>query len=145
MGVGKGTEALKLAGIAALWLVAGHFLPDLVWRALPGVVLDALSLPSYSMICQVVTTVIGLAAARLVLARPREALGASRPSGLPLALAAVIAPAVFVAASVIAIEIAEPYLVAELAREGPGASQRNAGAFGRAVTQAPLLVTLVWG
>jgi membrane protease YdiL (CAAX protease family) len=35
--------------------------------------------------------------------------------------------------------------LAELAREGAGASRRNAGAFGKAVTEAPLVVTLVWG
>jgi len=97
------------------------------------------------MLCQVATTVVGLGAARLALAQPAEALGAKRPTGWQLVLAAMLAPAVFVLASVVAIEIAEPYLVAELAREGAGASRRNAGAFGRAVTQAPLFVTMVWG
>ena len=143
--MGLGPEAVKLVGIAALWLLTGRLLPDLLWRALPDVVLDSLSLPSYSMLCQLTTTLMGLGAARLVLTRPAEALGANRPSGWHLALAAMLAPAVFALASFIAIEIAEPYLVAELAREGAGASRRNAGAFGRAVTQAPLLVTLVWG
>jgi membrane protease YdiL (CAAX protease family) len=120
-------------------------LPDLLWRALPDVVLDSLSLPGYSMLCQVATTLVGLGAARLVFERPAEALGANKPAGWDLALAALLAPALFVLASFVAIKIAEPYLVAELAREGAGASRRNAGAFGRAVTQAPLLVTLVWG
>ena len=128
-----------------LWLVTGRVLPDVLWKALPDVVLDSLSLPAYSMICQVATTLVGLVAARLAFVRPGEALGASRPSAWHLMLAAMLAPAVFVLASFAALEIAEPYLIAELAREGAGASRRNAGAFGRAVTQAPLLVTLVWG
>jgi membrane protease YdiL (CAAX protease family) len=143
--VGKGAQAFKLVGIAALWLLTGRVLPDLVWRVLPDVVLDSLSLPAYSMLCQVATTLVGLGAARLAFVRPGEALGANKPSGFDLALAALVAPAVFVLASFVAVKIAEPYLVAELAREGPGASRRNAGAFGRAVTEAPLLVTLVWG
>jgi membrane protease YdiL (CAAX protease family) len=143
--VRKRAETLKLAAIAALWLLSGRVLPDIVWRALPDAVLDTLSLPAYSMLCQVGTTLIGLGAARLFLARPAEALGLSRPSGWHLAIAAFLAPAVFVVASFVAIQIAEPYLVAELAREGAGASRRNAGAFGRALTQAPLFVTLAWG
>jgi membrane protease YdiL (CAAX protease family) len=109
------------------------------------VVLDSLSLPVYSMLCQVLTTLVGLGAVRLAFERPAIAIGARRPSGFYLALAAVLAPAIFVVASAVAIKIAEPYLVAELAREGAGASRRNAGAFGKAVTQAPLAVTLVWG
>jgi membrane protease YdiL (CAAX protease family) len=143
--VGRGADLFKLAALAALWLVTGRVLPELLWRALPDVVLDSLSLPAYSMLCQVATTLVGVGAARLAFARPWEVLAAKRPSVGHLALAATLAPAVFVLSSFIAIEIAEPYLIAELAREGPGASRRNAGAFGRAVTEAPLLVTLVWG
>jgi membrane protease YdiL (CAAX protease family) len=97
------------------------------------------------MLCQVATTLVGLGATRLAVVRPAEALGANGPSGWHLALAAILAPALFALASFVAIEIAEPYLVAELAREGAGATRRNAGAFGRAVTTAPFLVTLVWG
>jgi membrane protease YdiL (CAAX protease family) len=143
--VGKRAEALKLAGIAILWLALARVLPDLLWRGLPRALLDSLSLPAYSMLCQVLTTLVGLGAARLAFARPADALGVKKPSGWYLGLAAILAPAVFVVASSIAIKIAEPYLLAELAREGAGASRRNAGAFGKVVTEAPLAVTLVWG
>lgn len=143
--MGGRTEAFKLVAIAVLWLTTGRILPDLLFRALPDIVLDSLSLPAYSMLCQMVTTVVGLGAARLAFVRPGEALAANRPSGWHLALAAMLAPAVFVLASFVAIKIAEPYLIAEMAREGAGASRRNAGAFGRAITEAPLLVTLMWG
>jgi membrane protease YdiL (CAAX protease family) len=125
--------------------LAASLLPDVVWRVLPEPVLGALSLPAYSVLCQVLTTLLGLAATRIAFARPAEALGAKRPIGRDLALAMMLAPAVFVVASFIALKIAEPYLVAEMAREGAGASRRNAGAFGKAITEAPLLVTLVWG
>ena len=143
--MGRGKEAFKLLAIAILWLSIGRVLPEIVWRALPDRLLNSLSLPAYSMVCQVATTVIGIGALRLAFARPGAALGANGPTGWNLALAAMLAPAVFVLASFVAIEIAEPYLLEELAREGPGASRKNAGAFGRAVTEAPLLVTLVWG
>jgi membrane protease YdiL (CAAX protease family) len=97
------------------------------------------------MICQVLTTLVGLGAARLAFERPAAAVGANKPAGIDLGLAAVLAPAIFVVASWVAIKIAEPYLMAELAREGAGASRKNAGAFGKAVTEAPLALTLVWG
>ena len=120
-------------------------MPDVLWRALPRALLDALSLPAYGMLCQVVTLVVGLLAARLALRRPWEALGVVRPCGWDAAVASLIAPLVFVVASFVALKIAEPYLLAELATEGAGASRRNAGAFGKAVTQAPLVLTLAWG
>jgi membrane protease YdiL (CAAX protease family) len=141
----KGMEAFKLLGIAILWLSIGRVLPEILWRALPDGLVSSMSLPAYSMLCQVATTVIGIGTLCLAFARPGAALGTSGPTGWNLALAAMLAPAVFVFASFVAIKIAEPYLLEELAREGAGASRKNAGAFGRAVTEAPLLVTLVWG
>ena len=136
---------LKLAAIAVFWLALGRFLPDLLWRALPRALLDSLSLPVYSMLCQVLTTLAGVAVSTWALERPRAVLGLERPALGHLAISLLLAPALFVVASYVALEIAEPYLLAELAREGPGASRKNAGAFGRAVTQAPLVLTLLWG
>jgi membrane protease YdiL (CAAX protease family) len=138
-------EAFKLLGIAILWLSIGRVLPEIVWRALPDGLLNSLSLPAYSMLCQVATTAIGIVTLRLAFARPGAALGVNGRAGWNLALAAMLAPAVFVIASFVAIKIAEPYLLEELTREGPEASRKNAGAFGRAVTEAPLFVTLAWG
>ena len=138
-------HVFRLLGVAAFWLALGRFLPDLLWRALPRGMLDVLSLPTYGMLCQVVTTLLGMGAAWLALEEPRRALRLRRPCGWHLLVAVLVAPAVFVTASYVALKVAEPYLIAELAREGEGASRRNAGAFGRAITQAPLVVTLLWG
>jgi membrane protease YdiL (CAAX protease family) len=143
--VTSGKDLAKLAVVAALWLAIGRLLADHLWRVLPDVVLGALSLPAYSMICQLTTTSIGLGTVRLLLAHPWETLGLRAVSGWHTGLALLLAPAVFVLSSVAALEIAEPFLIAELAREGAGASRRNAGEFGRAITQAPLFLTLVWG
>jgi membrane protease YdiL (CAAX protease family) len=137
--------AAKLFLIALLWLAVGRVLPELVWRILPDALLQTLSLPSYSMLCQIMTTGLGLGATRLVFSNLSGPLGVSRPSSWHVALATLLGPAVFVVASFLALEIAEPFLIAELAREGAGASRRNAGAFGKAITDAPLLITLAWG
>jgi len=138
-------QVLRLLGVAALWLALGRFLPDVLWRALPRALLDVLSLPSYGMLCQTATTLLALGAAWLVLEEPRGALRLRRPCGWHLLVAVLIGPAVFVVSSYVALKVAEPYLMAELAREGAGASRRNAGAFGKAITEAPLVVTLLWG
>lgn len=141
----SGKDLAKLAGIAALWIALGRLLSDHLWRVLPDAVLGLLSLPAYSMIVQLTATSIGLGAVLLAVARPWEALALNEVSGWHVAFSALLAPVVFVVASVAALEIAEPFLIAELAREGAGASRRNAGEFGKAITQAPLLLTLVWG
>ncbi len=138
-------RAFRLIGLAALWLALGRVLPDLLWRAMPRGLLDVLSLPTYGMLCQLATTLVALGAGWLILAEPRVALRLRRPCGWHLLIAALLAPAVFVVSSYLALKVAEPYLIEEMAREGAGASRRNAGAFGKAITQAPFLVTLVWG
>ncbi len=134
-----------LVAIAVGWVALGHYLSLFLWHALPGALLGSLTLPGYGMICQVLTTAVGLGVSWALLRGPREALALSLPRGWDGAITVLGAPLIFVAASWLAIKIAEPYLLEELATQGAGASRRNAGAFGRAVTQAPLLVTLLWG
>ena len=133
--------APKLMGLAIGWLALGHYLSLFFWHALPGALLDSLTLPAYGMICQVLTAAVGLGVSWAVLARPREALAVGAPGGWDGAMTVIAAPLVFVAASSLALKIAEPYLLEELATQGAGASRRNAGAFGKAVTEAPLFVT----
>jgi membrane protease YdiL (CAAX protease family) len=112
--------ALALA-LAAGWVFLGRELPQVLWHAMPRALLDSLTLPTYGVICQV------------------------KPAPLGAAVTELVAPLVFVVASYLALKIAEPYLLEELATQGAGASRRNAGAFGKAVTEAPLVVTLLWG
>jgi membrane protease YdiL (CAAX protease family) len=141
----EGLSWPRLAAVAVVWVVMARYVPTVLWHAFPRDLLDALTLPVYSMLCQVVTTGAGVGLACLVMKRPGAALGVMRPGPWDAALTAVLTPAVFVAASYIALKIAEPYLLEELATQGAGASRRNAGEFGRAVTQAPLAMTLLWG
>jgi len=137
--------AAKTAVVAALWLSMARALPQLAWHALPQAWLDQLSLPTYSMLCQVLSTACGLGAAALLLPRPTVAVGLVPCSWRAWGVALLLAPAIFVITSRVALTIAEPYLIAELATQGEGASRRNAGDFGRAVTQAPLVLTVLWG
>ena len=65
----------KLAVLALAWLAFGHWLPLHFFHVLPRAVLDSLTLPTYNVICQVLTTAAGLSAAWLMLKRPAEALG----------------------------------------------------------------------
>ena len=138
-------EKLALPLAAAIWLAYVKYAPNYLWRAFPRTWLAELTSPTYGMICQAVTLAAGLFTSRALLGRPLGALGITRPPGAGVLVALLAAPAVFVAASSLALTIAEPYLLRELATEGAGATQRNAGAFGQAVTRAPLFITLVWG
>ncbi|HEX9297675.1 MAG TPA: CPBP family intramembrane glutamic endopeptidase [Polyangiaceae bacterium] len=136
---------LKLLGVAVVWIAVGRYLPIVLWHALPRVLLDSLTLPIYNMLCQVITTGFGFGLAWILFRQPRALLGLNKPSGWHLLVTALLAPAIFVLASSVALKIAEPYLLEELATQGAGASRRNAGAFGKAITQAPVVVTMLWG
>jgi membrane protease YdiL (CAAX protease family) len=137
--------ALGLGAVALGWLAVAHVLPKVVWRAIPEPVLATMSYPLYGMICQILTLGAGIGLSACVLPRPASLLGAVRPTLFACAATALVAPAVFVAASAIAIKVAEPFLVAELATRGHRAVGQDAGALGRAVKEAPLFVALVWG
>src|SRR5262249_40312209 len=96
--------------------------------------------------CQILTLVVGAGVTLLLLRQRREGLGLARMPGWSAVVSTVLAvPVVFVAASYVAIQIALPTLLEELRTRGAHASQQNAGEFGRALTQAPLFITLLWG
>src|SRR5262245_48186613 len=115
---------IVVALFALAWLLTAHYLPLGLWRVLPRSLLDELSLPAYNAICQVLVTALGIVAA--VLLGARASLAARKPSGAALTITALLAPVLFVGASYVALKIAEPYLLEELATQGAGASRRNA-------------------
>ena len=66
-------QALELVGTAILWLVTARFLPDILAKTLPTVVLGSLTLPAFNMLCQLLTTLVGgLLLARQIKANPRH-------------------------------------------------------------------------
>jgi membrane protease YdiL (CAAX protease family) len=134
-----------LAALALAWLALAKWLGPLGLAVLPRSLLAHFTVETWGMLVQVVMTATGLALAAGLLRRPARALGAVRPRADALGIAALAAPAVFVASSATALQVALPYLLQELETQGAGASARNAGAFGQAVKSAPVLVTLLWG
>lgn len=139
-------ETVRRAIVIAVWLGAALGLGPLGNRLVPDEVKVKVAYQTFQMACQIGTLVLGLGAALLLLRRRREGLGLARLPG-PAALAGTLAavPVVFVASAYVALQIALPTLLEELKTRGAHASQQNAGAFGRALTQSPLLVTLLWG
>jgi membrane protease YdiL (CAAX protease family) len=136
---------------AALLLVSGAWLV-LALKLLPwGVSLapmwlqKAMSLQAFRATTQLITIALGVGAAFAALPDPREALALRAPRARHVLGAVMAAPAAWVAASLVALWVALPLLLEELATRGAGASRANAGSFGRELTQAPALGALVWG
>lgn len=138
-------EIVKLVAVTVVWFLMTLYLAPLGDRFVPDAWKAKISLQTFRMVCQFVTLSVGVALSFVALNRPRQRIGLVAPKPAHLAASALLAPAAFVASTYIALQIALPTLLAELATHGPGASQRNAGEFGRTVTQAPLLVVLLWG
>jgi membrane protease YdiL (CAAX protease family) len=138
-------EWLKLAGVTVLWFLLTKYLVPLGNEIVPNTWKALISFQTFRMICQAVTLAVGVGLCFALLKRPAEALGFARPKGTHVAAATLLAPGAFVVTTYIALQIALPTLLAELATRGPGASRQNAGELGRTLTQAPLLVVILWG
>jgi membrane protease YdiL (CAAX protease family) len=140
------SEVARRAVAIAIWVGLFLGLVPLGNRLVPNEVKAKVSLQIFLLGCQVITLVVGLGAALLLLRERRAGLGFQRIPAWSQALSTVASvPFVFVASSYVAIQIALPTLMEELRTRGAGASQQNAGEFGRALTQAPLFATIVWG
>ena len=138
-------QLARLAVIVLLWLlVAGYLLP-VAARFAPRSLQKAISFQTFRAGAQILTLALGLLACFAALRAPRDALALRAPSRLALASTALLAPAVTVVSTLIAIRVALPKLMQELAERGAGASRKDAGAFGRELTEAPLLLTLISG
>ncbi len=139
-------EVLRRAIAIALWLGLFLGLVPLGNRVVPDQTKAHVSLQTFLLTCQIATLVLGVGLTLALLRRRREGLGFARIPGWTPALSSLFSvPFVFAASSYIAIQIALPTLMEELNTRGAHASQQNAGEFGRALTQAPLLNTLIWG
>lgn len=140
------SEIARRAIAIAVWLALFFGAVPLGNRLVPDETKAHVSLQTFLMTCQILTLVLGLGVTLAVLKRRSEGLGFTPLPPLPGVVNAVFSvPLVFVASSWIALQIALPTLLEELKTRGANASQQNAGEFGRALTQAPLITTLIWG
>ncbi|MBK8251239.1 MAG: CPBP family intramembrane metalloprotease [Polyangiaceae bacterium] len=129
-----------------VWLALFLGLVPLGNAVVPDATKATVSLQTFLMTCQIATLVVGLSASLLLLKERRRGLGLHQtPTVYSLLSATFAVPLVFAASSAIAIRIALPVLLEELKTKGANASAQNAGAFGKALTQSPLFITLIWG
>jgi membrane protease YdiL (CAAX protease family) len=135
---------LRLFAVAIAWLVVVRYASPYGVLLLPKVATFRLTLQSYLLLVQIVTTALGVGMAAAVLPRVRDGLALRRLTPFQTLAALLSSPGVFVIASSVAIGIALPTLAVEL-RQGVEATQRNAGEFGRALRQAPAFLTVLWG
>lgn len=140
------SEVVRRAIAIALWLGLFLGVVRLGTALVPDETKRKISYQSFMLACQILTLVVGLGATLLLLRERRAGLGFQRFPRWTAGLSTVASvPLVFVASSYVALQIALPTLLEELRTRGAGASQQNAGEFGRTLTQAPLVTTLVWG
>jgi len=135
----------RLAAVTLVWLALAGGLERLGNHLVPDAWKRHVELQTFLIACQVTAAALGLGLSFALLARPREALALVRPRARQVAAAALLAPAVFVGATAVALQAALPALLAEARRRGPHVSRANAGAFGRVLTESPLFLTLLWG
>lgn len=136
---------LRLLAVAIVWLALIQLLSRYGAYLVPMSVARHLTLQTYLMIVQVVVTTVGMTLAAIILRSARRDMGLGLPSGWQASTILLSTPLVFAAASYIAIGIALPTLMAEIARGGAEVSRQNAGDFGRALKQDPVVLTVVWG
>ena len=140
-----GLETLKLAAITAMWVALTKGLIRIGERVIPDAWKAKITLQTFLMACQVLTTALGLVLCFTLLARPRAVLAFARPRRREIIFTALLAPAFLISTTVLALQAAMPILLEELRTRGPGVSRQNAGELGRMLEQGPLVGTLLWG
>ncbi|MEB2313525.1 MAG: CPBP family intramembrane metalloprotease [Sorangiineae bacterium] len=136
---------LRLALLALLWPTLYLLLARYGVLALPVSLARRLDLQSYLTLVQLTTVGLGLLLAGALMGGVRAPLGLGRASPLGLACAALLAPALYVASSMLAIELALPTLLDELARGGTELAERSTGELGRSLVATPAALVLLWG
>jgi len=141
----KASDLARLLAVVLLWAALFRVLSLYGVDLLPRAWARELTLEAYLALVQVVTAACGLGLAAATLAKPREDLALVAPERVAVARALALAPAVFVLAAGVAFQIAKPTLLEELARGGAALVRKNAGEFGREMTQSPVVLAFAWG
>jgi membrane protease YdiL (CAAX protease family) len=140
----RAQQTVKLWLLACAWLALARGAASYGAPLLPSAVARELTLHSFLSLVLVVATAAGVSLAYVLLERPRDELGLAAPSPWPVLGAALAGPLVLVLSSFVALEIALPRLLAELAAGGKSAVEAQQGEFGRALKTSHPATTLVW-
>jgi len=131
--------------VAAVWILAFKLFAEHGVRVLPLALAHRLTLQNYLTLVQIVTALFGLGVSFLLLRDPKDALGFERTSVTRIGLVLLLAPAVYVLASYIAIFSAVGTLLEELARGGRQLAQKSTGQFGQELVTSSLASAIFWG
>jgi len=138
-------ELARHTFVVVVWFAAFRLTADYAVRLLPLSIARQLTLQNYLTLVAIVVSALGLALSFLLLPDAKRALGLSRAQPLRIGALVVLAPAIYVVSSYLAIWIALPTLLAEIAQGGREAAQKSTGEFGRELVQASALSALFWG
>jgi membrane protease YdiL (CAAX protease family) len=113
-------------------------------RLLPLDLARTLSLQAFLSVINVVTLVFGLILSTLLLDHPWRRLGLTLPRRMAVVRVVLATPAVYVAASYLAVLIALPTLLEEIRSQGVEGVRQSTGEFGSQVLRSPAVLTLLW-
>jgi membrane protease YdiL (CAAX protease family) len=120
----------------------------LLFALMPLSLVQGLSPALVDLCLQITTTLAGVLLGFVLLRGSLcDAMGLSIPSrdsAKAAAFGALLAPITIVFSSFVALKIAEPMLVREMAERGAGVSRQNAGAMAQQLVSAPAWLVLLW-
>ncbi len=137
--------ALRRVAVAAAWPLIYLALARYGVDLLPLSFAHLLDLETYLALVQIVTAALGIGLCFALCRDARDVLALRAPAPRHVLVVALLAPAVYVGASLVAIQIALPTLLDELQRGGTQLAQKSTGEFGRALVVAPAALVLLWG
>lgn len=144
----RGKALAKLAILSVVWLFLVKFGGRLLFAVVPLSLVQGLAPALVDLCLQVITTLAGVALGfALLRGSLRDALGLSMSAPVVAKAAAkgfLVAPMAVVISSFVALKIAEPILIREMAERGAGVSRQNAGAMAQQLVNAPAWLVLLW-
>lgn len=130
--------------IAATWIGSAYVMAYHGAPLLPRALAARLTLETFLIGVLLVSSALGLALSRLLLAEPRAALALTPPKPSHAAVAALVAPIVTVVSLYLGFELALETILAELRAGGVRAVEANTGELGRAIASAHVVTILAW-
>lgn len=141
----RAASLARLGAAVAAWLAIVQFLPGILVRNAPSAVQRRVSQAGYLAGVELVDLALGAGLVFLAVPDARRVLALVRPARWSVPIAALLAPALSALASAVALAIAMPWLLDELATRGAHASRENAGELGRVLSTEPLVATILFG